>query len=431
MSVRDSLLDDLRAMPVVDAHAHVISHDQCQPLESVMELLTGAYLGPVLGFASSKAAAAMQDPSRSDRERWNEFVQVWPAWRCTGYGRVFAGTLNDWDLDADRLTEDMYPAVLDRVRARSPESSRRAYAQAGIEASITHYLGHPFVGLGAFETIQSFLDGRLAIERGFFPQLGTLPLHEYPDRGGIETVASIADVHVEDLDSLVAAVREIVRRCAEGGVVGFKDHRAYTQGLSFEVPDRDAAQRDLQELFAGKVFRFGPRALSDYMFDQLVQMAIEYTLPIAIHTGYRQLDIDHEANVVKMTRVFATYPQAVFDLYHLNYPYREDYLATLKSYPNVYANSCWTHIIDPAYTVEFLKSAIGAIPANHVFGFGSDFLHLPEAAVAHLEIARVNIAEAMSWAIDRRMISRHSSLELARMWLNSNPRTVYRLGSQA
>ncbi len=429
MSVRDSLLDDLRAMPVVDAHAHVISHDQCQPLGSAMDLLMDAYLGPILSFASPKAAAAIQNRSRSDRERWSDFVQVWPAWRCTAYGRVFAGTLDGWDLDADRLADDMYPAVLEHVGARSPESSRRAYAQAGIEASITHYLGHGL--FGAYETIRDFIQGRLALEDGFFPQLGTEPLHEYPDGREVETLASVADVRIEDLDSLVTAVREVVRRCVEGGIVGFKDHRAYTQGLSFDVPDRDAAERDLQKLLAGEVFRFGPRALSDYMFDQLVQMAIDYSLPIAVHTGYRQLNIDHNANVAKMTRVLDTYPQATFDLYHLNYPYREDYLATVKSYPNVYANTCWAHIIDPAYTVEFLKSAIGAIPANHVFGFGSDFAHLPEAAVAHLEIARVNIAEALSWAVDRHMISRRSSLELAEMWLNSNPRAVYRLGSRA
>lgn len=425
MSLRETILDDLREIPVTDAHAHVIGHKQCVPVDSVMDLLMDPYIGVVMMFASRAAAAAISDPARSDRERWEVFVDVWPSWRATGYGRVLAGTLMEWGLDAERLSSGMYPALLERAQGRSPEVSRAAYVKAGIESSLTHFLGMPH--LGGPDTIREFIEGDLVMEDGFFPELGAPPLHEYPNREELNRVGSVADIEVTDLDTLVAAVHEVIRKCVGRGIVGFKEHRAYSLGTLYAPPDRDAAQRDVKALLAGEVGRSSPRALSDYLFDQIVQAAVEHSLPIAVHTGYRQLNIDNDANVVNMRRIFDSYPEATFDIYHLNYPYAEDHLAAIKSYPNLYANTCWAHIIDPAYTIDFLKTAIGAIPANHVFGFGSDFAVLPEATVAHLEIARNNIAEALAWAVGRRMISRSSALELARMWLHTNARDVYRL----
>jgi predicted TIM-barrel fold metal-dependent hydrolase len=425
MSTFQDLLEDIRQIRVVDAHAHVISHDQCQPMDSVMDLLMEPYIGYTMGFASRDSARIIQDRSVPDSQRWEEFVSIWPAWRTTGYGLVVAGTLREWGLDSDRLAVDMYSALRERVQSRGPEMSRDAYANAGIDASISHYIGMPH--FGRLETVRSYLNGTLHIDDGFFPQLGSPPLHEFPNRREVEIMSSIVDVDIVDLTSLVEAVDTMVERCVKTGIVGFKEHRAYTMGLAYGVPDRHAAQRDLDAVLAGEEFQFGPRALSDFMFDRVVQLAAAHQIPIAVHTGYRQLDVDEGANLAQMRRIFDEYPDVVFDIYHINYPYAEDHLAIIKSYPNLYANTCWTHIIDPAYTVEFLKSAIGAIPANHVFGFGSDFAVLPEAAVAHLEIARVNIAEALSWAIDRRMISRYAALELATMWLADNPRSVYKL----
>ncbi len=419
------LLDDIRQIRVVDAHAHVISHEQCQPMESVMDLLMEPYIGYTMRFASHDASRIINDKTISDERRWREFVSIWPAWRTTGYGLVVAGTLQQWGIDSDQLSVDSYPLLQERVRARSPQLSRAAYDEAGIDASLSHYLGMPH--FGRLETVRSYLNGTLQIDPGFYPQLGSPPLHEFPNRGEVDILSSIVDVDVVDLTTLVEAVDTLVERCVHAGIIGFKEHRAYTMGLGYGVPDRRAAQQDLDAVLSGDEFQFGPRALSDFMFDRVVQLASAHKIPIAVHTGYRQLDVDEGANLAQMRRVFDAYPDVVFDIYHINYPYAEDHLAIIKSYPNLYANTCWTHIIDPAYTVDFLKSAIGAIPANHIFGFGSDFAVLPEAAVAHLDVARTNIAEALAWAVDRRMISRFSARELARMWLADNPRSVYNL----
>ncbi len=422
MSLQDFFMEELCGMPVIDAHTHVLGHQECKPVASVMDLLMDPYIGFTMPFADRKVAKIIQDKSRPDKERWEAFLLSWPAWRCTGYGRVLAWTLRQWGFDDDNLRADMYTPIWERAQRRSPEESRKVYAQAGIVGSLTHYLG-----LRTIESERSYLDGSLWFDDGFYPLLGVLPLHEYRNLGNLEAVSSISGIPVNDLDSLSKAVRVIIDRSIQKGCVGFKEHRAYTNGMNYQEPDRAAASRDLSALLRGESIEKGSIPLSDYLFDEIVRAAIDHNVPIAMHTGYFQLGVGPTANVQTMCRIIHKYPEAAFDCYHLNYPYFEDHLAMIKSYPNLHANCCWAHIIDPAYTVYFLKCAIGAIPANHVFGFGADFAVLPEATIAHLELARQNIAEALAWAVERKMISRSAALELARMWLYENPKRVYNL----
>jgi predicted TIM-barrel fold metal-dependent hydrolase len=150
---------------------------------------------------------------------------------------------------------------------------------------------------------------------------------------------------------------------------------------------------------------------------------------MAIHTGYLVGSADPKANVRHFASILAAYPEARFDLYHLNYPWFEDMVAILKRFPNTWANCCWTHVIDPCGTTRFLQSALGAIPANRIFGFGGDFAGLPEATIAHLAIARENITVALETAVGRHWCSRAAALDVARLWLYENPKTFYSIGS--
>ncbi|MGC4153386.1 MAG: amidohydrolase family protein [Propionicimonas sp.] len=423
MKLEESLLEDLRGIPVVDAHNHVRGHVQCQPVDSVMDLLMDPYIGWAMEFGSTGLAPLVRDQSRPDQERWDGFIQAWPAWRATGYGRILAGTLEGWGFPSDHLRSDQWPEIVAAAQQRNPEHSRQTFDRLGIRATLTHFLMMPH--FGHYDTVRQFLAGSLTFEPGFWPQLGTLGLHQFHDRDQLLQVSELAGVEINDLDSLSEAIARIVAECVSRGVVGYKDHRAYTAGLAFGVPDRRAAEQQLAALLRGEQSAEGALALSDYLFDRLIQLAADLSLPVALHTGYKQKDVDRGASLQLMRPLLSRYPGVRFDVYHLNYPYLEDQLEVVKSHPNVYANCCWTHIIDPAYTVAFLKSAIGAIPANHIFGYGSDFAVLPEACVPHLELALGNIAEALAWAIRRRILSRSTALEIAQLWLHDNPAQVY------
>ena len=409
---------------VIDAHEHLRSHDQSQPRDDVVDFLIESYLGCMLPYVDPALAVEVTDTSRPQPDRWKAFVSTWPLVRCTGYGNLIARMLKSWEL-SDDLTERTCDQVRDRLRQRSPDASRAAYRAAGIEHTITHFLGHP--GYGGLEGVAGFLAGSLSFDEGFHPLLGTLGLHEFFDREGVATVGRISDITVSGLGDLVRAIDVLIAKTVQRGVVGLKDHAAYTRGLNFGPPDRSAAEGELSRLLSGERFEAGARRLSDYLFDHIVKQAIDHDVPMVIHTGYLAGGADPKANVRGFAPVIQAHPQARFDLYHLNYPWIEDLLAILKLFPNTWANCCWTHIIDPAATVDFLRQALGAVPANHIVGFGGDLPGLPEPVLAHLDIARDNIAWVLGEAVSRKWCSQQTALDIARLWLYENPRSLYRL----
>jgi len=379
-------------------------------------------MASMLPSADRDLAGRVMDASRSDRERWQDFVRLWPFVRFTGYGNVIARMLDRWGLSAE-LTSETYDEIRKQLQQRSPDLSREAYVRAGIEATTTHFLAHP--SCGGLANLAEFLSGDLSFDRGFHPLLGTLPLHEFVDRDGVELLSRVCDEEIHNLAGLTNAIDALIARTNQLGVVGMKDHAAYSRGLSFGEPGRVEAERELGQLLRGEDFPEGARRLSDYVFHHIVQQSIEHGIPMVIHTGYLVGCAHPKANVRDFAPILAAYPEARFDLYHLNYPWTDDLIAILKRFPNTWANCCWTHIIDPAATVDFLRRALGTIPTNHIFGFGGDFVALYEPVVAHLEIARDNIAVALNDMVGQNLCSQQDALEIARLWLYENPRRFY------
>jgi len=260
----NDFLNEINAIPVIDSHHHLRSHDQCQPYDSVIDFVTYAsYLICLLPHADRALAAKVQDKTLDERVRWNYFLQLWPFVRCTGFGQTIVRILRFWKL-GEELNDVSFEAMHDFLQSQSPEKSREAYLQVGIERSITHFLGHPVCG--GLENVKDYLEGRLAFDSAFYPLLGTLPLHEYFDRSGIETVGCVSGMAITSLADLTRAINEIAERTIKKGAIGFKDHAAYSRGLAFGAPDKLAAEQEFGCLMAGEHFEHGARNLSDYLF---------------------------------------------------------------------------------------------------------------------------------------------------------------------
>lgn len=419
---RPDLREELDALPVVDAHEHLYGHNESQPQGNVTDFVLSTYMGSMLPYADTALGERILDTTRDDEERWKDFVRVWPLVACTGYGNMVKRMLVLLGIPEDPGHE-MYDAVRQRLELRSAKTSREAYRDARIEHTITHYLAHP--SCGGLDNVGRYLDASLSFEPGFHPLLGTLPLHEFFNKTDMDNVGRQCGVAVGSLEELTSAVSTLVNESVSRGVVGLKDHSAYTRGLRYDPPDKSGAQREFQQLASGECFEDGARLLSDYLFHHIVQLSIDHGIPVAIHTGFLVGAADPKANLRHFVPILEAYPEARFDLYHLNYPWFEDLLAVLKRYPNTWANCCWTHIIDAPATERFLRSAMSTIPANRVFGFGGDFRVLPEPVVAHLEIAKDNIADVLQDMVNKKRCSRKTALEIASLWLYENPKDFY------
>jgi len=161
-----------------------------------------------------------------------------------------------------------------------------------------------------------------------------------------------------------------------------------------------------------------------------MRMARDMDLPVQIHTGHMagiRNDIA-KTNAVHFTPVLELHPDVRFDLFHANWPYSGELLYLGKNYPNVAIDFCWANIIDPIYCIEMFKQAISSVPHGKIHGYGSDYGGQVDRAWAHAEIARDNIAIALSELVEMEWMDLDEAKEVAYGWLFGNPNEFFRLG---
>ena len=134
------------------------------------------------------------------------------------------------------------------------------------------------------------------------------------------------------------------------------------------------------------------------------------------------------ANAAQLTSLLESNKNVRFDLFHGNWPYLGDLLFLGKNYPNVFLDLCWLHIIDPLYAIQMLKSSVMTVPHNKIHAYGGDYSDAPHFSAAHLELARRNIAAALSDLIQMGWMEEEQALILAADWLYNNPNRFFKLG---
>ena len=422
--------DDLRAycesVPIVDCHDH---SGACGPKhEDPVGVIFAGYFHPeALSCLTDDEAATVQDSAKSLDERWPLVEKAWKRARYTGYGQVTRRVLKH-DYDADDLTLDVLKAMVGRMPDYSdPATFESVLEEAHIAARIEDCW--PDVGKILDGTLEMTPRGRLAIS---LPQYHTLR-----DFYGVQGLVGPLKRKVTSLDEYVDACREIFDGAKAYGAVCFKDQSAYSRSLDYGNPSRAAAEEIFNWLMADPRRSAGypdrTRPLDDWLFHQFLRMAHELHLPVQIHTGHMagiRNDIA-KTNAVHLTRVLELHQDVRFDLFHANWPYGEELLFLGKNYPNVHLDFCWANIIDPLYCQDLLKKVLSSVPHGKVHGFGADFGPDPERSWAHADIARDNIAIALSDLIDLDYIDLDDARQIARMWLFENPNAFFRLGLEA
>ena len=203
--------------------------------------------------------------------------------------------------------------------------------------------------------------------------------------------------------------------------------------MSYDLVPKSDAERQFNLLLNDPRTCLGwpeGKPLNDYLFHQYMRFARELKLPVQLHTGhmagiYNRVD---KANAVNLASMLELHHDVRFDLFHGNWPYLGDLLFLGKNYPNVFLDLCWVHIIDPAYAIELLERTVLTIPHSKIHGFGGDYVDCPEYVAAHLQLARQNIASALSNLVEGCWLEEEQALGLAKDWLFNNPNRFFNLG---
>ncbi|TKY52995.1 fluG protein [Spatholobus suberectus] len=166
-------------------------------------------------------------------------------------------------------------------------------------------------------------------------------------------------------------------------IFGLKSIAAYRSGLEINtnVVKKDAEEGLRQVLIAGKPVRIANKNLIDYIFLQSLEVAQSYDLPIQIHTGFGDKDLDMRlSNPLHLRAVLEDkrYSKSRIVLLHASYPFSKEasYLASV--YSQVYLDF---GLAIPKLSVHGMISSIKELlelaPINKVM-FSTDACAFPE-----------------------------------------------------
>ena len=185
---------------------------------------------------------------------------------------------------------------------------------------------------------------------------------------------------------------------------------------------KERARRD------GRV-RLAVKPLNDYLLLRALEIAERQAMPVQIHTGFGDADLDlREANPLHLRPLLESgrYAKVPFVLLHASYPYVRElgYLAAI--YPNVWADVglAIPHLAAEIPTV--LRQLFGLTPTSKVV-YSSDASQIPELFWLAARWGRRGLATVLDELITLGALDGDEALAVARRVLGENAAAIYGL----
>ncbi len=248
----------------------------------------------------------------------------------------------------------------------------------------------------------------------------------------IQNLNKFSDKPIRNLKQAHETIEHIFEKFGPKAIA-VKDQSAYGRRLLYEnVKDKDI--EPIFKQFLQKPSSLRPeelKAIQDNLFRKCIQCATEYKLPIKLHTGYyagyNNMPLSRvRDNLSDLTTLIKDFPDTTFVLMHIAYPYQHELIALCKQYTNVYADMCWSWIIDPASATRFLKEFLTTAPAHKIFTFGGDYIPV-ELVPGHTQIARRGITLAIAQLLLEGWLSESDTPLLIQRIMNQNAHETFDL----
>ncbi|KAJ9181507.1 hypothetical protein P3X46_009631 [Hevea brasiliensis] len=184
------------------------------------------------------------------------------------------------------------------------------------------------------------------------------------------------------LDKFTETFMENLRSFADK-IVGLKSVAAYRSGLEINtnVTTKDAEEGLAEVLCAGKPVRITNKSFIDYIFTHSLEVALQFDLPMQIHTGFGDKDLDLRLSNplhLRMLLEDERFSKCHIVLLHASYPFSKEasYLASV--YPQVYLDfGLAVPKLSVHGMISSLKELLELAPMNKVM-FSTDGYAFPE-----------------------------------------------------
>lgn len=145
----------------------------------------------------------------------------------------------------------------------------------------------------------------------------------------------------------------------------------------------------------------------------ILSAANERGIFIQFHTGLLRRQSWNVSNSIELLEnLFSKYPRVKFDLFHIGYPYWGVTAALAKTYPNVFIDMCWSHIISPVSARNAL-SIFWTWCRSTRYPVLAGTMQSLTAIYGHLKIARENIARVLAEKIGDRILTVSQAVRIA------------------
>ncbi|HCU36666.1 MAG TPA: hypothetical protein DGT21_14825 [Armatimonadetes bacterium] len=411
MGAYSELMDAMAEMTVIDAHEHLPEETERtgNPVDAFT--LFSHYTQTDLKSAAMSAEAyeRLQAPETPLEEKWQLVAPYWERIKHGSYSRPVRIAVRELygfeDLNEDTyrplsevMAEHNTPGIYDHT-IRELCHIEKCLTQIGRVPTANRDLLVPLLPMSLYS----------AVHHG----------HEMTDR------AAALDMSVASLAEYVEVMRAGMGRWKSDGVVGVK-------AIAADIPQPspgDAAGAFERVMALSEPAASDAANLSAYLFHQMLDIAGELGLIVAVHCGiiwnnYNDFYTTHPKHIIPW---LLAHRNTTFDLYHAAMPWYGDMGVLAKEMPHAYLNMCWCHVISQQMSRAALDEWIDLVPVNKIIGFGGDYSKPVEKIYGHLLMAKEDIAAVLGRRVDAGLLSLEEAVDLARGFLYENPKALYGL----
>jgi Predicted metal-dependent hydrolase of the TIM-barrel fold len=249
----------------------------------------------------------------------------------------------------------------------------------------------------------------------------------------LEVLAQTLIVQHETLDAVLDAYSAVVERARAEGFVGLKSIIAYRTGLAVQPTSRDAAAEAFGPVKErarrdGRV-RLATKPLNDYFLLRALEIAQRQGLPVQIHTGFGDADLDlRESNPLHLRPLLESghYTNVPFVLLHASYPYVRELAYLAAVYANVHADVGLAIPHVAAEIPAMLRQLLGLAPTSKVV-YSSDASQIPELYWLAARWGRRGLGTVLDELVALGALDAAQALEVGRRVLGGNAARIYGL----
>ncbi|MEW6235881.1 MAG: amidohydrolase family protein [Candidatus Omnitrophota bacterium] len=409
--------------PFIDTHEHLIEEEERLQVNhprikaNDWSFLLSHYIDSdlIVSGMSSKDRDAFLASEVDPIRKWDLIEPYWPAVRDSGYGQAVEIAMREL-YGVGELSRRNIPRIQEEyLKLIRPGFYKEVLGKiANIESCQVNCLSSPFS-----ESQQPLL---------LMQDISFLGMHMGPN---INAYAPKAGIEVKDLSDWYSVIDWWFEHYGPYAVA-IKSQAAYSRNLDYEdVPAERAEAVFKKRLDNTPLSDEEKKRLEDHLFWYCVRKAVEWNLPVKLHTGYyagcNRMPLSRlQGNPGAITGLCLKAPDAKFVFMHICYPYYEELIAAAKQYSNAYIDMCWAWIINPSASADFLQHYLGAAPSNKLLTFGGDYIPV-EPVVGHAFLARLGIRNALSRMVDEGWLTLDRALALVEPIMNGNARRLFQL----